>query len=124
MSNPIVKELLEDIKESVELVLSRTESVITTEDFLKDDIALEKLDAVSMRLQVIGKTLKKMNSIDAEILSKHPEIEWGKIIRLRDFISHHYFDLDAEIIFDVVKNHLPQLRKSINKIILDLNKEK
>lgn len=33
-------------------------------------------------------------------------------------------DLDTEIIFDVVKNHLPQLRKSINKIILDLNKEK
>lgn len=124
MSNPIVKELLDDIKESVELVLSRTETVITTEDFLKDDIALEKLDAVSMRLQVIGETLKKMNNIDAEILSKHPEIEWEKIIRLRDFISHHYFDLDAEIIFDVVKNHLPQLRKSINKIILDLNKEK
>lgn len=47
-----------------------------------------------------------------------------KIFLLRDFISHHYFDIDAEINFDVIENHLPSLQESINKIILELKKEK
>ncbi|MBI5416975.1 DUF86 domain-containing protein [Candidatus Poribacteria bacterium] len=39
-----------------------------------------------------------------------------KIKRIRDIISHHYFDVDAEVIFDICKNHISPLAKTINLI--------
>lgn len=39
---------------------------------------------------------------------------------IRDIIAHHYFDLDAEIVYDVVKNNLPQMLNVVRQIIHDL----
>ena len=39
---------------------------------------------------------------------------------MRDIIAHHYFDIDAEIVFDVVKNKLPALKLIIDKMINDV----
>ncbi len=41
---------------------------------------------------------------------------------IRDIIAHHYFDLDAEIVYDVVKNNLPQMLKTINEMLLFIEK--
>lgn len=38
---------------------------------------------------------------------------------IRDIIAHHYFDLDAEIVFNVVKSNLPQMLATIRQIIKD-----
>jgi uncharacterized protein with HEPN domain len=40
---------------------------------------------------------------------------------IRDIIAHHYFDLDAEIVFNVVKTKLPDMLKTIRQIKQDLN---
>jgi uncharacterized protein with HEPN domain len=50
-------------------------------------------------------------------LSKYPEIDWGKVMGMRDIISHHYFDVDAEAIFDVCENHIDILGNTIKKIM-------
>lgn len=42
---------------------------------------------------------------------------------MREIISHHYSDIDAEIIFDIIKKHIPPLKHTITNIISDLNKE-
>lgn len=39
---------------------------------------------------------------------------------IRDIIAHHYFDIDETIVFDVVKNKLPNMLKTINKMIDEL----
>lgn len=54
------------------------------------------------------------------ILLKYPEVEWKKVKGMRDIISHHYFDLDAEAIFEVCKNHIATLEKTIERIVVDL----
>lgn len=41
---------------------------------------------------------------------------------MRDIIAHHYFDLDAEIVYDVIKNDLPQLRETLEQIINEFDK--
>lgn len=38
------------------------------------------------------------------LLDKYPAIEWKKIMGMRDILSHHYFDIDAEIVFTFVMN--------------------
>lgn len=39
---------------------------------------------------------------------------------MRDIIAHHYFDIDAEVVFDVMKNDLPMVKTAIDKMIADL----
>jgi predicted nucleotidyltransferase len=40
---------------------------------------------------------------------------------MRDIISHHYFETDAEVIYDVCKNHIPELVQTINKMVRELS---
>ena len=49
------------------------------------------------------------------------EIEWKKVIGMRDVITHHYFDLDSEIVFDVCENQIEDLAETIKRIIEELN---
>ena len=53
---------------------------------------------------------------ETSLFKKYPNIEWAKIMKLRDIISHHYDQIDYEIIFDICKNHLTNLRYAIQKI--------
>ena len=70
-----------------------------------------------MRLQIVGENVKNLASLDPELLQKYPEIEWDKIMRLRDIISHHYDVLDHEIIFNACKENLPELQKVIERML-------
>ncbi len=44
------------------------------------------------------------------IESLYPEMDWKGVMGMRDIIAHHYFDLDAEIVYDVIKHDLPKLK--------------
>jgi len=41
--------------------------------------------------------------------------------QIRDFISHHYFDLDAEVIFNICQTHIQPLLTTLAKIRADLS---
>ncbi len=119
----LVIEILHQIKSSCELIISRTESIVTYSDFLKNDDGLEKLDAVSMQLIAIGESIKNLDKItNYEMLIQYPEFEWKKAMGMRDIITHHYFDLNPEIVFDVCKNEIPKLIKLLDQIITDIEK--
>lgn len=66
------------------------------------------LDAVLFNLQVIGESIK---SFPEEARVQLSERHRSAPARLRDLIAHRYFALDPDIIWDVVRNHLPSLRQ-------------
>lgn len=75
-----------------------------------------------MKLIAMGESLKNLDKVtNKSLLKKYTEIDWKKVIGMRDVITHHYFDLDAEIVFDVCENHIEELANTINKIIEELN---
>ncbi|MGK2864604.1 MAG: HepT-like ribonuclease domain-containing protein [Chitinophagaceae bacterium] len=45
----------------------------------------------------------------------HADVE--KIIKFRDFISHHYEKLDRDIIFEICRDDIPELTLSVNKFL-------
>jgi uncharacterized protein with HEPN domain len=45
------------------------------------------------------------------------EIEWKGIKGIRDKLSHHYFDIDSEIIFDICESKLPALEETTQRMI-------
>ena len=119
-----VLEILEQIFEASQRVLKRFEPINSVDDFTNSESGVEKLDAICMQLVAIGESLKKLDKItENELLAQYPEIEWKKVKGMRDIISHHYFDIDAEVIFDVCENHFKALKETIHKIITDLDHE-
>jgi uncharacterized protein with HEPN domain len=54
------------------------------------------------------------------LLNQYPEIDWKGAMGMRDIITHHYFDIDAEEIFWVCKHQIKPLADTIEKIIKDI----
>lgn len=118
----IVLEILSQIQISAQTIMKRFEPIQSPEDFTQSESGLEKLDAICMQLIAIGESLKNLDKItDRSLLPRYPEIDWKKAKGLRDIISHHYFDLNAEAIFDVCENHIEKVAITIDQIIKDLS---
>jgi uncharacterized protein with HEPN domain len=72
------------------------------------------VDAVIRELGIIGEAA---NNIGLEFRALHPEIPWDKMIDMRNFLIHEYFGVRADIVWDTVKNDLPELKQIISKIL-------
>jgi len=117
----LVIEILSQIHQAAQTILTRFEPVKTKSYFTDSPAGMEKLDSICMLLIAIGEALKNLDKItNGTLLSRFPQIEWKKAKGMRDIISHHYFETDAEVIYDVCKNHIPELAQTINKIISEL----
>jgi uncharacterized protein with HEPN domain len=111
--------LLEFILESIELIEKRFKKIKSVDDFLTED-GLLILDAISMRLQAIGEALKNIDKKDKEFLLQVADKKyWSKIIKTREIISHHYINLDAEIVYMICNEKLEELKDKIIRLILE-----
>lgn len=80
------------------------------------------MDAICMQLIAIGESLKNVDKLtDRNLLPNYPQVDWKSIKGMRDIISHHYFDLNAEAVFDACKNDVPILKQAIEQIIFDVS---
>lgn len=70
-------------------------------------------DAVVRNLQVIGDAIKDLSE---DIREKNPDVEWRGAARMRDRITHDYFDVNYDIVWDTVQNHIPSFREKIKEI--------
>lgn len=114
----LVKDILLQVYEATQKILKRFEPIRSANDFINSESGMEKLDAICMQLIAIGESIKNLEKItENDFLGRYPEIEWKKIKGMRDIISHHYFDVDAEVIYDVCKNHIYDLAVTIKKML-------
>lgn len=117
----LVLDILEQIIEAIEIVQERCTFATCQNDFMDSKEGQEKLDSICMKLIAVGESLKNLDKItDKKLLVAYPQIEWKKIKGIRDFISHHYFDLDAEVIFGICKNNISDLLAVLQQIQNDL----
>ncbi len=117
----LVQDILNQILDATQKVITRFTPVQTVEDFTNSPEGMEKLDSICMQLMAIGESLKNFDKItNKTLLARYPEIDWKGAKGLRDIITHQYFDIDAEEIFLVCKNHIPPLSEAIKKIIIYL----
>lgn len=108
----IFLDLFLSVNQSIDLITGRYNKIKLPADFTSTANGLETLDAIAMRLQFIGESLKKVEKFDNNFFASYPETDWSKIINLRDFIAHHYDMLNHEIIFDICKEHIPKTENS------------
>lgn len=112
-------ELLEFIVESIQVVKKRMKPVQSIDDLLDTEEGQEKLDAILMRMQAIGEAIKNLDKRDKSLLVRHKDASyWSEVIKMREMISHHYLNIDAEIVFDTIQSgELDELAFIVNGII-------
>ena len=117
----IIESLLKKIFQTVERILANSETITSPSFYLLTPSGMERLESSCMLLIAIGEGVKGVDKLtDKKLLSFYPEMDWKGVMGMRDIIAHHYFDLDAEIVYDVIKHDLPKLKDVLQQIIDDL----
>ena len=101
---------LKHIKDEIDFIIKHTGDI----DFnnLIEDELLKR--AVIRSLEIIGEAVKKL---DKNFRNKYNKIEWKKIAGFRDKLIHHYFGIDWDIVWDVIKNKIPELNKHLKELL-------
>lgn len=79
---------------------------------------MKNLAASCMLIEAIGEGIKQVDkATEGKLLIERPEIPWKDVIGIRNHIAHGYFDIDGEMVLDVVKNDLETLLAAIEFFI-------
>jgi uncharacterized protein with HEPN domain len=117
----LVVEILDQIIDAIKTVQKRCAYAKSEDDFCDTEEGQEKLDGICMKLVAVGESLKNIDKItDKKLLVEYPQIEWKKVKGIRDIISHHYFDLDASVIYDICTDYIDDLQQTLKQIKSDL----
>ncbi|MCA1902143.1 MAG: DUF86 domain-containing protein [Candidatus Hydrogenedens sp.] len=109
MSKREIKIILEEILEHIKKIEKFTKN-IDYKSFAKDDM---RHYATLKCLEIIGEGIKQLPD---DFKKKYNEIEWHKIVALRNILVHEYFGIELVIIWDIIKNKTPQLKSFIKTI--------
>lgn len=118
MYSNAIHDKLEEIKESIELIQEWIKDVVSPDDFMLSPTKYMAFNACVMRLQVIGEHVGKLLKAEEKTLKDYASIPWQAIYGMRNMISHEYANIDEVIVYDTIKNGLPELKKVIDDMLL------
>lgn len=117
----VVEDLLKQIRESIHDLELWNASISDVNDLLTSPDGMKTLAADCMLIEAIGEGIKKVDErTHQQLLPLRPEIPWKAVKGMRDHIAHGYFDINADLVWDVVKNDLSDLRVAIDYFIDNL----
>ncbi len=117
----LIREILTQIADAIDTIKYRFKPVNNIDFFLDTPEGQEKLDSLCMLFIGIGESLKNIDKLtEKQLLQKYETIDWKAIKGMRDILSHHYFDMNAEAIYNVCNDDIKILEKTINLMIKEL----
>lgn len=108
------RERLEHIKAAIDRILRYT-SGKSYEDLAADDMMYY---AVVKNIEIIGEAA---NMLTQQFQQLHHETPWKMVKGMRNYIVHEYFQVDDIVVWDVVKNNLPELREQVTRYLSETN---
>ena len=112
---------LQKIKAMLDLIIERASVVDTPNDFLCSPGGMMRLDAICMNLIALGEAVKGLDKqTHGELLPRYPEVYWSGVMRMRDKIAHHYFEIDTDVVFRTVQEEVPQMKEVIDRMIAEV----
>ena len=106
------KEYLRHIQDECSYLISVSENLLF-ENFMEDE-TLKR--AVVRSLEIIGEATKK---IPADIKVKWNTIQWKNMAGMRDRLIHDYMGVNYTIVWDVMKNKIPDMHKQISEFLIE-----
>lgn len=106
--DPLV--FIKHIRDFIDDINSYTKK--SSKDIFLDNKMLQ--DAVIRKIEIIGEAVK---NLPINFKSKYREVPWSDIAGMRDKLIHHYFGVDVDRTWNVVKEDIPKLKQQIEEII-------
>ncbi len=103
-------DLIKHILDEIEFVLFNTKD--KSYDQVFEDNILNR--AIIRSLEIIGEASKKINP---DFKSQYVQVDWKAMAGTRDKLIHDYFGVDYDIVWDIIKNELPDLFSELKRII-------
>lgn len=108
------KERLQHILQAIDRVRRYTTNKTYT-DLVADDMMYY---AVVKNIEIMGEAA---NMLTSDFINSHPQTPWKMVRGMRNYIVHEYFQIDDVVVWDVVTNNLPLLRKQIINYLEEFN---
>jgi uncharacterized protein with HEPN domain len=86
-------------------------------EFIQDD---KTSTAVVKKIEIIGEAIK---NISRDVRVKYNAIPWKDIVGMRNKITHNYFKIDYEIVWNVVKEKLPALKIQVEQVLKEMDEK-
>ena len=83
------------------------------EDFIADDMMYY---AVVKNIEILGEA---SNMLTEEFRQAHPDTPWKQVNGMRNYIVHEYFQVDNNVVWDVITNDLPILEQQIKEYLTE-----
>ena len=93
---------------------------LTKDDFLEDK---RTQHAVILNLIIIGEVATKVMEHYAEFTQAHPQVPWRSMRGMRNRVTHGYFDINLDVVWDTVQTALPELVRHLPEIRRDADDE-
>lgn len=117
----MVSETLSNINIAINRLEERSVNIQSVDDYLQSPSGMEKLDAACMVLIALGESVKTLDKLtEKQLLPTYPSIDWKGVMGVRDIIAHHYFEVDPDAVFSIIKNDLPPLKRAIDYFMKQL----
>ncbi|MFZ4545504.1 MAG: DUF86 domain-containing protein [Saprospiraceae bacterium] len=97
------------------LAMNRIAEYIESLSFADFETDYKTVDAVIRNFEIIGEASK---NLPEELKAKYPTVPWTEMYLLRNKVSHEYFGVDCEILWDVAVNYLPENKRQIESILV------
>lgn len=113
-----VLHLLRKIEQTLKRIIENSVGIDSYHFYYLTPAGMERLESTCMLLIAIGESIKGVDKLtNKELLPQFSSIDWKGAMGIRDIIAHHYFDLDAEIVYNVVKSNLPEMLVVVEEMI-------
>ena len=102
---------LSGMLEAIEKIEAYTARIQIAEELFKNEM---HFDAVLMNFVIIGEMVERLSE---SFKSEHETIDWMRIKAFRNIVAHDYFGIDAEEVWQIVRNHIPKLKQNIKSLL-------
>ena len=117
----IIEDLLQQIRQAILDIQQWNEDTTDADDWLSSPDGLKTLAANCMLLEAIGEGFRNIDDrTQKQLLPLRPEIPWREVIGMRNHIAHGYFDINADLVWDVVLNDLGPLLEATDYFLAHL----
>ena len=110
--------ILEQIQTAIGQLKEWNADVTKADDYYLSPDGMQKLAASCMLIEAIGEGIHQIDDItEGKMFPERPEIPWEDVIGIRNHIAHGYFDIDGEVVYNVIKQDLNPLHEAIEYFV-------
>jgi uncharacterized protein with HEPN domain len=102
---------LKSILEATEKIENFSAGFKNSDEFYE---AQKEFDACLMNFVVIGEMIERLSE---DFKNKYKHIDWIRVKGFRNIIAHDYFGIDAEEVWQIIKDKLPEFVEEVKKIL-------